>query len=265
MSSKNPTFASSFEGLEQMIKHLNGPNGCPWDKEQTSISLIPMFIEECYELVDAIKSNNIENIIEEIGDVIFHIGFQIQIANSLDLFDSNLIFHNVIKKYIHRHPHVFQNKEFKDMPELKKTWEAIKKVEKGKERDSILDGVPKSLPALAYSKAIQKKASNIGFDWETLPEIDEKMIEEINEFKNAESDQEREEEFGDLIFTLVNIGRHQGIDAEQALRISNNKFYSRFKNMEKLSQERGQIFEDLNIKEKDALWDEVKYMERDIV
>ena len=249
---------SSFDGLEEMVAYLTDPEGCPWDKKQTPTSLSPMLLEECYELVEAIENNDTENIIEEIGDVIFHLAFQIKLADSENLFDSKTIFRNVIDKYIRRHPHVFNNKKIKDIPELKKNWEDIKKLEKEKYRNSALDGIPKSLPSLAYAEVIQKRTANTGFDWETLPEIDEKVIEELNELKNATSEKEKQEEFGDLLFTLVNIARHQGIDAEQALRESNSKFHSRFTKMESLSSKRGQEFEKLNIKEKDALWDEVK-------
>ena len=261
MSFEKLDLPSSFEGLEEMVTYLTGPEGCPWDKKQTSTSLSPMLLEECYELVEAIENNDIENIIEEIGDVIFHLAFQIKLADSENLFDSKAIFRNVIDKYIRRHPHVFNNKKIKDIPELKKNWEDIKKLEKEKDRNSALDGIPKSLPSLAYAEVIQKRAANTGFDWETLPEIDEKVIEELNELKNARSEKEKQEEFGDLIFTLVNIARHQGIDAEQALRESNRKFHSRFTKMEILSSNRSQEFEKLNINEKDALWDEIKLLD----
>lgn len=260
MSFEKLDLPSSFEGLEKMVTYLTGPEGCPWDKKQTPISLSPMLLEECYELVEAIENNDIKNIIEEIGDVIFHLAFQIKLADSENLFDSKAIFRNVIDKYIRRHPHVFTNKKIKDIPELKKNWEDLKKLEKEKDRDSALDGIPRSLPSLAYAEVIQKRAANTGFDWETLPEIDEKVIEELNELRNAKSEKEKEEEFGDLIFTLVNIARHQGIDAEQALRQSNRKFHSRFTKMEILSSNRGREFEELNINEKDALWDEVKLL-----
>jgi len=252
MKSKKKAFERMLTIMDELREQ------CPWDKKQTPTSLSPMLLEECCELIEAIENNDTENIIEEIGDVIFHLAFQIKLANSENLFDSKTIFRNVIDKYIRRHPHVFSNKKIKDIPELKKNWEDIKKLEKEKDRTSALDGIPKSLPSLAYAEVIQKRTANTGFDWETLPEIDEKVIEELNELKNATSEKEKQEEFGDLLFTLVNIARHQGIDAEQALRESNRKFHSRFTKMESLSSKRGQEFEKLNIKEKDALWDEVK-------
>lgn len=261
MTTEKLDFNPSFEGLEEMVTYLTGPKGCPWDQKQTPSSLTPMLLEECHELIEAIENNDIENIIEEIGDVIFHLAFQIQLANSKNLFDSRIIFRTVIDKYIRRHPHVFGGKEVENIPELKKNWEEIKKLEKEESRSSALDGIPKSLPSLSHAEAIQKRAANTGFDWETLPEIDEKVIEELDELKKAKSKKEQQEEFGDLIFTLVNIARHQGINAEQALRESNRKFLSRFTKMEVLSSNRGQEFEKLNIKEKDALWDEVKLLD----
>ena len=183
--------------------------------------------------------------------------FQIRLGNLAGLFNSKDIFHNVINKYIRRHPHVFENKTVSGIEELKRNWEDIKKSEKDKDRHSALDGIPKSLPSLAHAETIQKRAANTGFDWETSKEIEEKVIEELNELKDAASEKEKEEEFGDLLFTLVNIARHQGIDAEKALRVSNRKFITRFKKMEEVSANQGQEFEKLNINEKDALWNEI--------
>ena len=261
MISEKLDFPESFEGLEKMIQYLTGPDGCPWDKKQTPTTLTPMLVEECYELVDAIENNNHENIIEEIGDVIFHLAFQIRLGNLAGLFNSKDIFHNVLNKYIRRHPHVFENKTVSGIEELKRNWEDIKKSEKDKDRHSALDGIPKSLPSLAHAETIQKRAANTGFDWETSKEIEEKVIEELNELKDAASEEEKEEEFGDLLFTLVNIARHQGIDAEKALRVSNRKFITRFKKMEEVSANQGQEFEKLNINEKDALWNEIKLLD----
>ena len=253
----NPAFPDTFKGVQKLVERLTGASGCPWDKTQTMNTLIPMLVEECYELVEAIESNDVEEIIEEIGDVLFHMAFQMNIGVKTGFFKDKDIFASVTQKYIRRHPHVFGDKQINSMKELAETWEEIKRNEK-EDRKSALDGIPKSMPSLAHSYSLQRRAAKTGFDWECEEDIRAKVIEEFDELANTNTEEEKIEEFGDILFSLVNAGRRMGIDPEQSLRNSNRKFESRFRAMEKISSSRGSEFKILTIEEKDSLWEEVK-------
>ena len=257
----NRAYPDSFKGIQKLVERLTGPDGCPWDKTQTMTTLIPMLIEECYELVDAIESDDIEEIVEEIGDVLFHMAFQIDIGVKNGSFKDKDIFASVTQKYIRRHPHVFGDKKVGSMKELTDTWDEIKREEK-EDRTSVLDGIPKSMPSLSHSHSIQKSAAKTGFDWENEEDIREKIIEEFDELSNAHTLEQKIEEYGDILFTLVNAGRRMGIDPEQSLRNSNKKFETRFRSMEKISSSMGADFKTLTIEEKDSLWKKVKKGER---
>ena len=257
----NRAYPDSFKGIQKLVERLTGPDGCPWDKTQTMTTLIPMLIEECYELVDAIESDDIEEIVEEIGDVLFHMAFQIDIGVKNGSFKDKDIFASVTQKYIRRHPHVFGDKKVGSMKELTDTWDEIKREEK-EDRTSVLDGIPKSMPSLSHSHSIQKRAAKTGFDWENEEDIREKVIEEFDELSNAHTLEQKIEEYGDILFTLVNAGRRMGIDPEQSLRNSNKKFETRFRSMEKISSSMGADFKALTIEEKDSLWKKVKKGER---
>ena len=253
----NPAFPDTFKGVQKLVERLTGARGCPWDKTQTMNTLIPMLVEECYELVEAIESNNVEEIIEEIGDVLFHMAFQMNIGVKKGFFKDKDIFASTTEKYIRRHPHVFGDKQINSMKELTETWEEIKKNEK-EDRKSALDGIPKSMPSLTHSYSLQRRAAKTGFDWECEEDIRAKVIEEFDELANTHTEEEKIEEFGDILFSLVNAGRRMGIDPEQSLRNSNRKFENRFRAMEKISSSRGSEFKILTIEEKDSLWEEVK-------
>ena len=253
----NPAFPDTFKGVQKLVERLTGASGCPWDKTQTMNTLIPMLVEECYELVEAIESNNVEEIIEEIGDVLFHMAFQMNIGVKKGFFKDKDIFASTTEKYIRRHPHVFGDKQINSMKELTETWEEIKKNEK-EDRKSALDGIPKSMPSLTHSYSLQRRAAKTGFDWECEEDIRAKVIEEFDELANTHTEEEKIEEFGDILFSLVNAGRRMGIDPEQSLRNSNRKFENRFRAMEKISSSRGSEFKILTIEEKDSLWEEVK-------
>ena len=250
-------YTNNFQGLIQLIHTLLGPTGCIWDKDQTRESLIPMLLEETCELIDGINNQDIDNTKEEIGDVLFHMAFQICISISTSSFNEYDVFKYVIEKYIRRHPHVFGNTNISNKEEILSNWEEIKK-EESQNKTSYLDGIPISLPALSYAKKIQDKASKVGFDWEQVSEIKDKIIEEFEELAAANNPTHQEEEMGDIIFTIVNAARHMGIDAENALRKSNNKFELRFKYMENIATEKGLDFKNITLLEKDRLWDEVK-------
>ncbi|MBI51019.1 MAG: nucleoside triphosphate pyrophosphohydrolase [Chloroflexi bacterium] len=251
-------FTSSFEGLLDLVRYLRSDAGCPWDREQSSRSLSPMLLEEIYELVSSIESENKIDLLEELGDVLLHIAFQIEIANTKNLFDMKDVFNAAISKYVTRHPHVFADESYESTEELKQRWEELKRKEKEKERNYILDGIPSNQPSLSHAQILQSRASRAGFDWENIIGVREKINEELNELENTKNKSDRIEEFGDLIFTLVNYGRKLNIDVEQAVRLANTKFISRFVAMEILAEQRDQEFISLTIEQKDELWETVK-------
>ena len=259
--SNSDTFESSFEGIQDLAARLRGPDGCPWDREQTPDSLKHLFLEECYELVEAIEEGDDGKIVEELGDVLFHAVSMVQIAEESGAFSGEDVFALAIEKLVRRHPHVFGSAVAEDSRQVGVRWDQIKREEmKGTDR-SILDGVPKAMPSLAYAQAVQGRAARMGFDWDDYRGVIAKVAEELRELEMAESEAEREQELGDLLFSLVNASRWLGIQAETALRQSNGKFYSRFVRMERLARERGQDFEALTLDEKEALWQEAKTMD----
>ena len=260
MSDKD-NFDSSFDGMKDLAARLRGPNGCPWDREQTPDSLKHLFLEECYELVEAIEEGDDAKIVEELGDVLFHAASIAQIAEESGAFSVEDVFDVGIAKLIRRHPHVFGDDDAEDSKEVRLRWDQIKREEMKGTDKSILDGVPKAMPALAYAQAIQGRAARMGFDWDDYRGVIAKVAEELSELERAESDAERELELGDLLFSLVNASRWLGIEAETALRQSNGKFYSRFVAMERLARERGIDFEALDMDAKESLWREVKGMD----
>ena len=256
-------FPYNFTGLMSFIEFLLGPNGCPWDKKQTPMTLSPMLLEESHELTEAIEKNDMQNTMEEIGDVMLHLAFQISLAKMSDSFDEDDMFKSLIEKYIKRHPHVFSDSKISSEDEIKKTWDEIKKTEKGKTQyNSTLGEFPKSLPALSTAQKLQKNAAKTGFDWDNIREVKEKIYEEMEEIKSAKTDDDKLEEIGDLLFSVVNFSRHLSIDAEQALRLSNMKFQKRFTQMEMLAIKKSQEFAKLSVIEKDQLWNEIKSQEK---
>ncbi len=255
---QDDTFASSFEGIKDLAARLRGPNGCPWDKEQTPESLKHLFLEECYELVEAIERGDDAKVVEELGDVLFHAASIVQIAEESGAFTGENVFAAVIDKLVRRHPHVFGDTIAEDSRQVGVRWDQIKREEMKGTDGSILDGVPKAMPALAYAQAVQGRAARMGFDWDNYDGVIAKVAEELEEL---ESDAAREQELGDLLFSLVNASRWLGIDAETALRQSNRKFYSRFVRMERLARERGQDFETIPLDAKESLWREAKTMD----
>ncbi len=256
--SNNDRFASSFEGIKDLAARLRGPDGCPWDREQTPESLKHLFLEECYELVEAIEQDDDAKVVEELGDVLFHAVSILQIAEESGAFSGEDVFAGAIDKLVRRHPHVFGDGVATDTTQVGLRWDQIKREEmKGTDR-SILDGVPKAMPSLAYAQAVQGRAARMGFDWDDYDGVIDKVVEELKELESAESDAAREQELGDLLFSLVNASRWMGMEAETALRQSNRKFYSRFVTMERLARERGQDFEALPLDAKESLWQEAK-------
>ena len=230
---------------------------CPWDQKQTFESLRNLTIEETYELADAITAKNLEELKGEIGDLLLHMVFYCKIASEKKAFDIEDAINTVCDKLVHRHPHIYGNVQVEDEEEVKKNWEKLK-LKEGKK--SVLEGVPGSLPALVKATRIQEKAKGIGFEWETAKDVWKKVKEEMNEFE-AEmitNSDKMEEEFGDLLFSLVNYARFIDLSPESALSKTNQKFIARFQLMEKLIKKDNKEIESMPLTEMDEYWDKAK-------
>ena len=253
----NQRTITNFEKLVQLVKILRSEDGCDWDKVQTRDSLIPYFIEEVYELIDSIDKKDHKNTKEELGDVMLHLVFQAQISNEKGSYTINDVLENISAKLINRHPHVF-NESSKPISS-KPNWESQKHLEKN--RGSRLDGVPSILPSIIFSQRIQEKASLAGFDWDDIEDVWLKMKEEINELKIAQEKKNLEnihDEIGDLLFTVINLSRHFGISAENALRKSNQKFIRRFQLLECEISDLNKTIDECSSEYLNELWDKVK-------
>jgi len=247
----------SFAALKDIIARLRGPDGCPWDKKQTHASLKPYLIEECYEALQALEEGNPRKLREELGDLLLQIMLHAQIAAEAGQFNIDDVARGISNKLIHRHPHVFGGQKVQDADEVELNWETLKQEER-KEGESLLAGVPEQMPALAYSQSIQRRVAGVGFDWEKVEEIIDKLAEEVAEIKQAPDQQERAKEFGDLLFTLANVARRLDIDLEMSLRSANQRFCRRFACMEEICRERSLNFGSLSLDEQNALWEEAK-------
>ncbi len=252
-----PQNLDSFSTLVEIIALLRSPEGCPWDRKQTHESLRKNLLEEAYEVLEAMDEANAAKLSEEFGDLLLQIVLHSQIAKDNGEFTVSDVIRKINQKLIHRHPHVFGDVKVNNAEEVTVNWEALKKQERKKEA-SMLDGVPADMPALAYSQAIQGRVARVGFDWQEDSGVLEKMAEEIGEFKAAGSQKQKEEEFGDILFTLANFARRQGIDLESALRKSNRRFYKRFSTMEEFCRNRGLDLSKLTFDEQNELWEEAK-------
>jgi len=248
-----------LDELVEVMKQLRGEKGCPWDREQTHQSLKPYLVEETYEVIDALDRNDDNDLKEELGDLLLQIVFHAQIASEENRFNIYDVAQSIVEKLKRRHPHVFSNISVKDSDEVLKNWEKIKKDE-GKQ--SVLEGVPNGLPALLKARRVQEKAKRVGFDWENAEGAMEKVKEEIEEFSHVLKSGNKgkiEEEFGDILFSLVNVSRFLGIDAEESLRKTIDKFMQRFRRVEKIVKESGKReLKNYSLRELDRLWDEVK-------
>jgi tetrapyrrole methylase family protein/MazG family protein len=247
----------SFAALKEIIAKLRGPDGCPWDKKQTHASLRPYLVEECYEVLQALDEETPQKLCEELGDLLLQIMLHAQIATEAKQFDIDDVVQGISSKLIHRHPHVFGGQKVQDAGEVELNWQALKQEERG-EGESLLAGAPEQMPALAYSQSIQRRVAGVGFDWDKVEEIIDKLAEEVAEVKQAPDQQERAKEFGDLLFILANVARRLDIDLEMALRSANQRFRHRFVYMEKACCERGINFGSLSLDEQNVLWEEAK-------
>lgn len=262
---------TSFQSLVNTVWRLRQPDGCPWDRKQTHASIAKNMIEEAYEAVDCIEADDVPHLREELGDVLMQVVLHAQIAADAGEFTMEDVARDIDAKLIRRHPHVFgEHAEAQSADEVLDIWDAVKLKEKeardadaaaASERPAgLLDGVPRSLPALMQAQKVSRKAAAVGFDWETTEDVWSKVAEERAEFDREDPGSEaREMEFGDILFALVNVARKEGIDAESALRASTAKFRTRWEAMEDVAYERGVALENLSTAELNELWDEVKH------
>ena len=228
---------------------------CPWDRKQTMETLRTLSIEEIYELSDAIIEKDSDEIKKELGDVFLHLVFYSKIASEQNNFDVADVLNGICDKLIHRHPHIYGDVEANTEEKVLQNWEQIKLKEGNK---SVLSGVPTSLPAMVKAYRIQDKVKGVGFEFENSDQVFDKIIEEINEFKEEQNPTDKEMEFGDILFSLINYGRFNGINSEDALERSNKKFITRFQKLEEIAKENGQNIADLTISELDKLWNLAK-------
>ena len=249
------------ERLVKIMETLRGPDGCPWDRKQDYYSLKPYILEEAYEVVEALDEDDLDSVKEELGDLLLQVVFQAQIGREKDDFDLVDIFSTISNKLVRRHPHVFSDRNVSTVSEVMETWEEIKKGENNKSRDSILDNISKRQPALNQSYDMQKKAAEVGFDWDNVEDVVLKVEEEIEEVKEAIKNNDKKEihdELGDLLFATVNLARFYKVNPELALLTSINKFRERFKYIEKMVCKEKKKLEEMTLQELDQLWEESK-------
>lgn len=257
----NTILNHTFSNLREVIRKLRAPGGCPWDREQTHETLRSYSIEEVYELIEAIDAEDDEGIVEELGDILMHVLLHSQIGEDNGYFSIEDVISGITNKMIYRHPHVFGDTVAETSDEVATNWEALKKKEKGEKRKSILDGVPKQLPSLSRAYQIQKKAAKVGFDWDNVEDIWDKLKEEINEVKEVidlGNKIEMEKEFGDILFVIVNLARYYKINPEIALTQTNVKFISRFQYIEERFRSENKDIETATLEEMDVYWEEAK-------
>jgi tetrapyrrole methylase family protein / MazG family protein len=251
----------NFSKLREIIAVLRGPNGCPWDKEQTHESLKKYLIEETFEVIEAIDSGDIDHLIEELGDVLLQVMLHAQIGEDEGYFAIEDVIEVLSEKMIRRHPHVFGDKKAENSKEVLRNWQEIKKQEKGERESSLLEGISKSMPNLLRAFEIQKKAAKVGFDWQEITPALEKVKEELEEFENEIKQAnfvDAKKEFGDILFAIVNIARFLDINPEEALFGTNEKFIRRFQFIEERVKKSGKSVEEHSLEELDQFWDEAK-------
>jgi MazG family protein len=252
--------AAAFERLVTIMNELR--EQCPWDKKQTIQSLRQLTLEEVYELADAISEEDWPGIKEELGDILLHIVFYAKIGQEQKKFELAEMIHGICDKLVSRHPHIYGDVKVNNDEDVKRNWEQLK-LKEGKK--SILSGVPKTLPSVVKAMRLQEKAKQVGFEWDNKEQVWEKVNEEIGELQEAIqlADQKKvEEEFGDVLFSLVNFARFLNIDAENALEVTNKKFQSRFTKMEEAALLKGKQLSTMSLSEMDALWNEIKLQSR---
>jgi XTP/dITP diphosphohydrolase len=254
---------SKFSDLLDIMSKLR--TNCPWDKKQTLESLRYLTIEETYELSDAILNNDLDEIKKELGELLLHIVFYAKIGEEKNAFTIDDVIESINQKLISRHPHIFSDVKVENADEVKQNWEAIKLKEKG--RKSVLEGVPKSLPAMVKAYRIQEKARGVGFDWDNATQVLEKVFEEYRELqkevKNGGSHKRIEAEFGDLLFALINYARFIDVNPDDALERTNQRFIKRFSYLEQQTIQKGKSLHDMTLDEMNVYWDEAKTQENE--
>ncbi|NOU59931.1 nucleoside triphosphate pyrophosphohydrolase [Marinifilum caeruleilacunae] len=252
----------AFERLLDIMDQLR--EGCPWDKKQTFESLRTLTIEETYELADSILKGDKQEIKKELGDILLHIVFYAKIGSETNDFDIADVCDGISEKLIYRHPHIFSDTKVADAKEVEENWEQLKLKEKDGNK-SVLEGVPHSLPALVKANRIQDKVRGVGFDWDEKEQVWEKVSEEMqeveNEIRNGDQDK-MEQEFGDLFFSLINAARLYGVNPENALERTNQKFMKRFNYLESKTLKQGRNLKEMNLEEMDEIWEEAKQFDK---
>ena len=252
----------SFRKLIEIVDTLMGENGCPWDNVQTRESLKPYLVEETYEVLEALDTNDPDQIKDELGDLLYQILFHSKISSKNNEFDIKDVLNNLKEKMVRRHPHVFKEGQINTPDQVIERWEEIKKEEKThSNHPSILDSVPKQLPSLLKAQKLQKKAAKEGFDWDEISDVFDKLDEEIAEFKSAVLEgkgTDIQSELGDILFVLVNIAKFKKIDAEEALRSTNNKFIKRFQYIEQEVAKQGKTLKETSLEDMERHWQNAK-------
>ena len=248
----------SFDTFLAIVAKLRGPDGCPWDRAQSHETLRRYLIEECHEAVDAIDEGDRAHLAEELGDVLLQVGLHAQIGADEGTFTIADVLRSINAKLLRRHPHVFGDAHASDADEVAANWQTLKEQERGAAPESVLDGAPNSLSALARSQELQRRAGKSGFEWEEIEGVLDKLREEIDEFKEAASPKEREHELGDILASVVNVARWVDVDADTAMRRANERFQKRFRHMERAAAEGGGSLSALPLAEQEALWQQAK-------
>lgn len=263
--------AASPWGMPWISDRLRAPDGCPWDREQTHQSLRGHLLEEAYEVYDALEDGATPALAGELGDLLLQVVLHAQLAAEQGVFDMTDVWAAIASKIVRRHPHVFGETEARTATDVNRQWERIKQGERAAAAEadgadapakSALDGISRSLPALAASQEMQERAAHLGYDWPSIDGVLDKVREEVGELVEADNDVHRAEELGDLLFVLVNVGRKTGVEVESALRSANDKFRRRFRHVELAAAARGTALRDMTFEELDALWDAAKATER---
>jgi tetrapyrrole methylase family protein/MazG family protein len=254
----------SFQEFQEIIAHLRAPGGCPWDREQTHLSLRNNLMEETYEALEALDREDITGMREEFGDLLLQIVLHSQIAAENGEFTMEDVISGIYKKIIRRHPHVFGDLKVQGVDGVLQNWEKLKEKErsaKGTPEKGLLDGVPVVLPSLTQAQELQDRAARVGFDWPTIEPVWAKVLEELEEVRQARTPEEVEKELGDLLFAVVNLIRWNKVDAESALRGTNQKFRRRFKHIEHSARKASRDLHKMSLEEMDGYWNEAKKLE----
>ncbi|MFZ5821966.1 MAG: nucleoside triphosphate pyrophosphohydrolase [Chloroflexota bacterium] len=254
---------TAFESFQEIVAHLRAPDGCPWDREQTHASLRAHLLEEAYEALEALDQGDARKMAEEFGDLLLQIVLHAQIASEAGNFGMTDIIKGIYDKIVRRHPHVFGDVDVDGVDGVLANWERLKEKERGKKKDGkgLLDGVPLALPALIQAQEYQDRAARVGFDWPEIEGVLAKIVEEIEEVRQAADQEQLASEIGDLLFALVNLARWKKVDAESALRGTNMRFKRRFGYVERGAKTQARALADLSLEEMDALWNEAKNQE----